>query len=671
MSDEVQEVEPEPPIGRGIRVRRLRLVGVAKNYDVDFTQEGLVRPLSIIAGRINTGKTSILRFVDYALGADGYPEHAEIARQVRSVQLEVETPEGVFTLERGLGARDVFAYPTAFQELEPVEAMRLIVSPPADPRSVSQWLLTTVDLQNIQLKEAPTKSDSNTDRMSFRDLMWTVLFLNERVGSTQLLHAGHWIKELKLQQVVDAIFGVHDNEQADLNRRIREAQSAYDASKHAVALLEDFVAQQENGSLDALEVETERLDKDLRTADAKLRAVTVEERAAAGFLDGLRAAYEEATSASSHARARLRDRTSLIDRFASLRAQYADDVRKMTLVVEADFVFDQLSVTTCPACLRALPPLTAHDGLCDLCQHPVADQHSTSDSGRELAIVELQSAKRRFKDLDDYWKRLLVDLPEFEREVEEATVLESSLSTEIDEATWVAVSPFVAQRDQIQRERQALLVMRNSAQKGIRLLTGLEARRTEVDRAERSLSGLKKQLRELINRPDRDSVLGSVSRRFGDILCEIGYPKIEVDGETPPYINNKLVPFVRGLHFKEASSGGQVLISIAWMLAIFEVAYETRAAHPGVLMIDTFQKNLGGKADQEEFAGIRIVERLYVHISSWLANQGLGAQVIVVDNTPPDSEADAVVVRYTRDPAVPPFGLIDNETGARAGEGAE
>ncbi|MGN6127365.1 MAG: hypothetical protein ACTHON_12410, partial [Humibacter sp.] len=549
------------------------------------------------------------------------------------------------------------------EQADPVQAIRLPLAPPSDPQSISQWLLTSVGLQDVLLKVAPSKDESCTDRMSFRDLMWTVLFLNERVGSPQLLHAGNWMKELKLQQVVDAIFDVHDNEQADLARRIRDARGTFEAARHALAALEDFVAQQETSSLDALEMEADRLDRELAHAAAEIRAVTLRERASADFASNLRAELESAASASGASRARLRDRRSLIDRFATLRAQYADDMRKLTLLVEAEHVFDQLSVDTCPACLAPLEQLKVEGESCGLCHRPLADRDNP-DAQRDLARIELQSARRRFKDLDAYWQGLLVDLPALEESVNAHAKTEATLAARVDEMTREATSPFVAQREQLHAERQSLLVLRNSVTKGIKLLNGLEARRSEVDRLGRSLRALQEQQRSSRDRPDKDAVIARISRRFGDILREIKYPKIEQHGELPPFIDDKLVPHVRGLHFKEASSGGQVLVSIAWMLAIFELGYELHAAHPGILMIDTFQKNLGGKADDEEFADIRIVERLYAHITGWLRGVGRGAQVIIVDNTPPDAVESSVVVRYTRNPDEPPFGLIDNETGA-------
>lgn len=197
----------------------------------------------------------------------------------------------------------------------------------------------------------------------------------------------------------------------------------------------------------------------------------------------------------------------------------------------------------------------------------------------------------------------------------------------------------------------------------MKLHTGLEARQTVYVRAARHLESLRKQQRDAKQRPDRDRVISAISSRYRHILEVIQYPKVSESGTLPPYIDANLVPYVRGQHFKEASSGGQVLVTLAWALAVFEVAYETGAAHPGILMIDTPQKNLGGQADDTEFADIHLVEALYEHVVGWLNAEGRGAQVIIVDNTPPANADEYVRLRYTRDPNKPPFGLIANEVG--------
>jgi hypothetical protein len=583
----------------------------------------------------------------------------------------LQTPDGTFTLKRALGSKNVTLYPSSIGELNELTAVGLVVEPTSDPNSISQWLLATVGLQDVSLREAPTKDDSGADRLSFRDLMWLCLFYNERVGSQQLLHVGNYMKEIKLRQVVDVIFGVHDNGQVDLARRVRDAQTVLEHQRRAVESLQEFVTQQEPKSNEALEIEAADLDKELAEINMELDRLTSREAAASNFASRLRQRHANLAAAATEADALVRDRLSLINRFASLRAQYADDVRKLTLLVEAGSVFDELSVIVCPVCFNALPPQqTRSDGTCSLCHRSVSHE-SEEDSGApagkpnsEFAKRELRAANRRYKELDEYWQRLNDELPGLRERAVEAAEAESVAGSELDGATRTAVSPFLGERNELERRRQAVLVLRNKVANGIKLYTGLQARLASYDIGRRNLEMLRKEQRETKNRPDRASVIRSISNRFAAILREIRYPKVDERGVRPPYLDDKLVPFVRGQHFREASSGGQVLITLAWMLAIFETAYESNNAHPGFLMIDTPQKNLGGLADDAEFADIHLIERLYGHVDKWLEGAGRGAQIIVIDNTPPAAVDPHVIVRYTRDPASAPFGLIDNETGA-------
>ncbi|MDX3537882.1 hypothetical protein PV721_26700 [Streptomyces sp. MB09-01] len=86
-------------------------------------------------------------------------------------------------------------------------------------------------------------------------------------------------------------------------------------------------------------------------------------------------------------------------------------------------------------------------------------------------------------------------------------------------------------------------------------------------------------------------------------------------------------------------------------------------------MIDSPQKNLGhggGGTVEQVIADAVATDDFYHHLSSWLADHGTGAQLIVADNSPPLLAAGEVVVRFTRDDSRPPYGLIDDETAAEA-----
>lgn len=69
------------------------------------------------------------------------------------------------------------------------------------------------------------------------------------------------------------------------------------------------------------------------------------------------------------------------------------------------------------------------------------------------------------------------------------------------------------------------------------------------------------------------------------------------------------------------------------------------------------------RCSQYRVGGDSFDRTILEHVDEWLAGAGEGAQVIIVDNTPPENVIDHIVMRYTRDPETPPLGVIDNETG--------
>jgi hypothetical protein len=89
-----------------LRIRTLRLVGLGRTYGLTFTDESGVHPLSVIAGEISTGKTTILEFIDYCLGAIRHSRHLEIERHVRGALLEVEIEGQVLVIERATFATE-------------------------------------------------------------------------------------------------------------------------------------------------------------------------------------------------------------------------------------------------------------------------------------------------------------------------------------------------------------------------------------------------------------------------------------------------------------------------------------------------------------------------------------------------------------------------------------
>ncbi|MFG3552737.1 hypothetical protein [Streptomyces sp. NPDC047725] len=143
----------------GIRIRRLRLVGVSRNYDLDFTQDQRVRGLSVVAGAFSSGKTAVLEFIAYGLGGKRHPRHPEVLRKVRSCLLEVELSGEPHVIERPVGEPSKVAYirrgtldspPLSKPESRTIE-------PAGAPESLSALLLGHCKLEGVQLREAPSR----------------------------------------------------------------------------------------------------------------------------------------------------------------------------------------------------------------------------------------------------------------------------------------------------------------------------------------------------------------------------------------------------------------------------------------------------------------------------------------------------------------------------------
>jgi hypothetical protein len=606
---------------RGIRVTRLRLKGVDSDYDVDFRnggEEGRPRSLSVIAGAFSTGKSSVLEFIAYCLGARSHPQHPEILRRVRSASLEVELGGQPYVIERAVGEPSTAAFvrPGRLGEAGASPMERRVITPPGDPASLSSLLLSYCGLEGVELREAPTQAESATDPLSIRDLLWLCYMPNERLDDKNLLFESAHMKRLKLRQVVDVVFGVHDDKAVELGRRVKELEARLARARNDYATAQTFLEEQELGTHVQVELVRNEAEAAMAVAESALADLDNQIRAVSTFAADLRARHRDAGRRAQQAAALLRDRETQLRRFVPLRAQYADDITKLTMLAEARMLFDPLRVKVCPACLTTLreAPHIA-DGHCTLCNSEIAEQptdqqRSTTPNGDTLATgramteakfdvsSELRATKARLAEITQYVEELDAELGSLRASCNEANTVETQLAREVDRATNDAVSPFLSQRDDLMHRQQAAAADLERARTAIKMFDSLDRRAVTVTRLDASLRTLRAELEESAAQPDRNHVIHLISERYAAILAAWRYPKFE-----QAFVDSHLSPHMRGSAYTHASSGGRTLIALAWILSIFEVAWETGSAHPGFLMIDSPQKNLGQGGDRDaEFA---------------------------------------------------------------------
>ena len=97
-----------------------------------------------------------------------------------------------------------------------------------------------------------------------------------------------------------------------------------------------------------LEFEHESALENLEFVESRLQELDSSIVSATSFADGTAAQASRSWQSATEAVERLRDRETLLQRLAPLRAQYTEDIRKLTMLVEAHGLFDPLTVLACP-----------------------------------------------------------------------------------------------------------------------------------------------------------------------------------------------------------------------------------------------------------------------------------------------------------------------------------
>jgi hypothetical protein len=650
-------------VAGGIRVRRLHLRGVARDYGISFTDgDGRVRPLSIIAGEISTGKTSALEFIDYCLGDGQRPSHAEIERRVRSAMIELDLNGRIVVIERGMqeSAPTVTLHHTGIAGMSgPHISEPRLLRPAGDPESLSALLVAESGLQGVKLREAPTQTASGTDPLSFRDLMWLSFLEHRRLDSGNLLHEATYMQAIKLRQVIDVVFGVHDNALSEMGQRLTESQQSYERRVSEIQAIAAFLS--ERGIQEGEPVQPrqrqlvdrlERIDVALGEVEQKMEAQTV-------FGTALRQRHAAVALRAVRLATRRRDRETLLTRLMALRGQYADDMRKFVFAEEVSVLFDPLRVRACPACFQTISSaLTQIDRACGLC----GQQLRPPDEPALDLSREIRSTGDKLKELGRYITEVETELGEIDHELQAASLDQESAQRDLDQAVASSVAPFLAERDVLMREREGLDADLRTIRRDREFQVGLRARREDADTLKRQVDELRQRIQHLREQgTGRDQVLIDLSTGFRQILGDFRFPKLSGAALRADYS-----PIVRNRPYRRiGSAGAMTLIALAWELGIFEHAVTSGGAHPGFLMIDSPQKNLkprDGVADPEIEDPNSITDAVYLHLLTWAAGAGKDSQLIVVDNAPPIRAEAAVVVRYTANAAVPPYGLIDDET---------
>jgi len=636
-----------------LELKKLILKGIRKDYPVTFKPG-----LNIVEGKISTGKTAIFGFIDYCFGSKTHPIHPEIERNVRSVLLEIQINNICYVIERPLFSSDskINLHECALEEMgENHNVISLSSRHQKDQPSLSIYLLNKLNLFDISLKEALKKDLCDTDTLSFRDLMWFCYLKAERLDNRFLLFENEPMKNIKLRQVFEIIFKIHENEIAILTKQIKELDDRLKEINREIEKIDFFLKERKIPSKDTINLTLTKLDERQTQLKEKLSALSSTLKGKSGVADHLRVQLDLIEQDVRRLQTIKRSLDTLLKRLLPLRGQYSEDIKKLYFLQDAKIIFNPLNITRCPICLENLEE--SKDKSKCICGNEIKINNIENFD----VLKEIRSIESKLKELNGYISESSDELDTINVNIEEKNKEIISIKGKIDDSIKDFVSPYISERDDIVGELNRIEQQIQDMQVQVELHKGMDKRIILKGEIECNLKNKQleyQKLKETII--DKSQILEKVNKRYQEILAYINLPKL-----SDARIDDKLVPYFRGIPYREVGSlGAMTLISTTWFLSIYENAIELDGDHPGFIMLDSPQKDIGIRPsdNEDEYRDTRIIEKLYEHIIQKSNDYGNKSQIIIVDNEPPLFAQEYVIVKYSRNKDLPPYGLIDDDT---------
>jgi hypothetical protein len=548
-----------------MQIRELRLTGNSKkDASISFAPGG-----NVIAGISDSGKSYILRCIDFVLGAEEMTKKIDeaIGYEFAYVEFINADKTNTITFKRHLNGGDVTVFDTSidnatgegqivlwkrqgksqaaditsvFFPFAGIQEARLLASASTGVtnRLTIRTLLAAflVDEGSIIAERSPIYSDTGFDNPSRKRMLSYLLTGKDDSG---LIAAA---KSKSAQTEARAKIGLIEDLLAPIEKRLSQGQSFGDG-EHVL-------------TIERADEAIERLSSSL-SEDRQERARLQTERS-------------EALNAIQTAEGQILAIGELLTRYNLLNVRYESDLRRLDFVAEGSYFFEQLQDARCP-----------------LCDQPMDDEHIGHVAGRARAKAVYSSAKAEAakinglkKDLVDAVSSLEARRTAHEKELSAARGRLENIDHRIDRDLAPALQATKRQLDELIRRRLELEVIRADTEQAETLKTvkaGLETsagKRSPAPKTTLDTFAIGKFCLEIEALLKEWSWKGQGRVTFDEKSCDI---------------------IIDGKHRQSHGKGIRAILHAAFIIGLLKYCDKNAMPHPGFVVIDspltTFKQN--------------------------------------------------------------------------------
>lgn len=617
------------------RISEIRLTGKGKPDAIIAFQSGP----NVVSGDSDTGKSYLLRCIDYVLGAQEMTKVVDEAAGYELVWLELVNAAGeTLTLERHLTGGDVRAYGIPITDVishpgheTETETESGEISGDVDPEEFHAEVLAwkrqgASKARDVTSRVFPffgmpedvrLRSDNKgqTQRLSIRTLLPIFLFDEGRIISERSPIIGDGFGQTPNKRMFSYILTGTDDSGIIAQER-REIVHAEISAK--LSLIDDLLTPIES-RLEKTGTEEEASDSTDRVKAAieslsSLLSENEDERTR------LREERREQLALQRRAESQLIGIDELLERYRLLDERYTSDLQRLDFIAEGSHFFDGLQDSVCPLCGQDMDGSAhVHDGV-----EAVPDAKSVYQSAAAEA-AKIQGLQRdlqaAIKDLTDR---------KYARERESATA--TSEVSHIDRQLDSVLSPTRARAqsslDDLVQRRLDLQTWQSDREEAARL----RAMKEELD-GELPAAATKQTWA-----PIDPVAVTALCRVIEKVLMEWSWPaetRVEFDDKTYDIK-------VNGKPRKSHGKGFRAVLNSALAIGLLKYCHETGKPHPGFVVLDspltTVKQRDAASSPDDETTDPTIdptIEPLFWNSLSKISDD---VQIIVLDNKEPDDD---------------------------------
>ncbi|MFF9084625.1 hypothetical protein ACF1BR_33555 [Streptomyces rubiginosohelvolus] len=612
-----------------LQIDYLRLVGGSR--EIHFNPD-----LSIVQGEIATGKSTLLRLMRAFLGAVPKSLPPEVS-YVSAITGRLQTGTGEWLISRPRVTTQTAKVDIAGADI----ALRLpaVKNDGTADKTYSQWMLEQVGLPVVEVPTSRTRPEaSEYVPVSINDWLGYSLIPGAEIDNMVFGHRDPF-RNNKRRYVFEIAFGLYDTEMARLQAELKSVESRL-----------NFVAQQ-SSAFDKLMRGTplaSREDLEARLQSLIVEASQYESEDYSGAedlhnrlgTDSLRDAVIRLEQACVDLNEEKNAVSRQLDDLEKLRTQLHSQVVKLSRAIVAEDNLLDFDFIVCPRCGQGLPnEREAEHDHCRLCTQPLIDQND-----RRAALIKeqgrIQAQIVETKDVQGFRKEELADVESL------LARQEGELETARAELEYRTRSFVSAHSDELS-ELGARRARNLEEQARVKDYLAILARRSEIMEDAQSLQQLKDSLTADLASRDNSSAaednMAALAERFAEYLVLLEPPQIGGAELGVAIDKRNFLPLVGGRSFDEISSQGmQVLVNIAYSLAVHTVCIDRDLPMPGLLVLDGISSNTGreGWDARREDNAFRLLAEVAGRYSGKL-------QIVVIDNDAPDFLEEKVVLRLS------------------------